>query len=74
MAVYVSSVTDADFYDKAFLDHNAFAAGIYSIGCSCDKNITLVFELMLNKEGPKNLFRVLQCRDIDMSALRGYIG
>ena len=52
-------MTDDDFCDKAFLDHNAFAAGIYSIGCACDKNITLGFELMLNKESPKNLFRAL---------------
>ena len=66
-------MTDADFCDKAFLDHNAFAAGIYSIGCACDKNITFGFELMLNKEGPKNLFRALQCRDIDMSALQGIL-
>ena len=27
---------------------------------ACDKNITLGFELMLEKEGPKNLFRILQ--------------
>ena len=25
---------------------------------------------MLNKEGPKNLFRILQCRDIDMESLQ----
>ena len=64
---------DSDLCDKAFLDHNAFSAGIYSIGCGCDANITLGFELMLNNEGPKNLFRVLQCRDIDMTALQGIL-
>ena len=31
------------------------------------------FELMLNKEGPKNLFRVLQCRDVDMDSLQGIL-
>ena len=66
----VSSVIDSDLCDKAFLDHNAFSAGIYSIGCGCDANITLGFELMLNN---KDLFRVLQCRDIDMRALQGIL-
>ena len=28
---------------------------------------------MLNKEGPKNLFRILQCRDIDMESLQGIL-
>ena len=26
---------------------------------------------MVNKEGPKNLFRILQCRDINMEKLEG---
>ena len=69
----VSSVADADLCDKAFPDHNAFSAGIYSIGCACEKNITLGFELMLQNEGPKNLFRILQCRDIDMNTLQGIL-
>ena len=51
----VSSVADADLCDKAFPDHNAFSAGIYSIGCACEKNITLGFELMLQNEGPKKI-------------------
>ena len=69
----VSSQTDVDICDKAFIEHNAFAAGIYSIGCGCDQNITLGFELMLRNEGPKNLFRILQCRDIDMDSLQGIL-
>ena len=28
---------------------------------------------MLNKEGPKNLFRILQCRDVDMEKLEGIL-
>ena len=28
---------------------------------------------MLNKEGPKNLFRILQCRDVDMESLQGVL-
>ena len=28
---------------------------------------------MLNKEGPKNLFRFLQCRDVDMDKLQGIL-
>ena len=63
----------ADLCDKAFPKHDKFAAGIFSIGCACANNITLGFELMLNHEGPKNLFRVLQCRDIDMHNLKGIL-
>ena len=43
------------------------------LGCACDKNITLGFEIMLNQEGPKNLFRILQCRDVDMNSLKGIL-
>ena len=28
---------------------------------------------MINKEGPKNLFRILQCRDINMEKLEGIL-
>ena len=28
---------------------------------------------MVNKEGPKNLFRILQCRDINMDKLEGIL-
>ena len=28
---------------------------------------------MINKEGPKNLFRILQCRDVDMTSLHGIL-
>ena len=72
----MNSVPSADLCDKAFLKHQAFSAGIYSIGsyfsfkvktlyiyfflgCACDTNTTLGFEVMLDKEGPKNLFRLL---------------
>ena len=33
----------------------------------------LVLSLMLRNEGPKNLFRILQCRDIDMDSLQGIL-
>ena len=69
----VSSVASSELCDKTFITHNTFSAGIFSIGCACDKNITLGFELMLEKEGPKNLFRILQCRDIDMDSLEGIL-
>ena len=29
-----------------------------SLGCGCDKNVTLGFEWMIDREGPKNLFRI----------------
>ena len=77
----------SELCDKEFSQHSKFSAGIYSLGiqesyvdfeyvslgCGCDKNITLGFELMIDREGPKNLFRILQCRDVDMDALEGIL-
>ena len=68
-----SAAVSADLCNKAFPKNDKFAAGFYSIGCACDKNITLGFELMIDHEGPKNLFRVLQCRDIDINNLKGIL-
>ena len=84
-----NSVSSADLCDKSFLVHHAFSAGIYTLGkhffthlfvrnnallgCVCDKNITLGFGILLDKGGPKNLFSVLQCRDIDMNHLEGIL-
>ena len=68
-----AAAASTDLCNKAFPSHDKFSAGIYSIGCGCEKNTTLGFELMINHEGPKNLFRVLQCRDIDMNKLKGII-
>ena len=58
---------------KDFTSDRKFAAGIYSIGCGCARSTTLGFELMINCEGPKNLFRILQCRDVDMKNLKAII-
>ena len=63
----MSSVADTELCDKAFLDHNAFSAGIYSLGLNtslqahnnnCGKNIAVGFERMLNKERPNNLSEI----------------
>ena len=35
--------------------------------------ITYGFELMLNRESAHNLFRLLECRDIDQNALKTVI-
>ena len=48
-------------------------AGFYSVGCACDKNITFGFEIMLLKESPRNLFRFLMTRDIDLPSLKGIL-
>ena len=42
-------------------------------GCGYNKNIMLGFELMIDREGPKNLFRILQCRFIDIDVLEGIL-
>ena len=67
----VSKQVDSDLCDKTFTYHNDFCAGIYSVGCACEANITLGFEVMLAKESPRNLFRFLMCRDVDMESLEG---
>ena len=58
---------------KGFLKHSDFAAGIFTLGCCCEYNITLGFELMLEKESPRNLFRLLECRDVDFYTLKGIV-
>ena len=47
--------------------------GIFSAGCCCSLNITHGFELLCDKEGPHNLFRLLQTRDLDFSKLEGVV-
>ena len=42
-------------------------------GCSCSRNISYGFELMLNQESAHNIFRLLQCRDLDQQRLKGVI-
>ena len=53
--------------------YSQYSYVIILLGCACDKNTTLGFEVMLEKEGPKTLFRLLQCRDIDMDKLEGIL-
>ena len=69
----VSNVRDPDFCNKAYETAETFSFGFLSVGCCCQLNQTLGFELLLNKESPKNLFRLLMCRDLEFSRLRGII-
>ena len=69
----VSKQADTDLCDKTFTYHDDFCAGIYSVGCACPANITLGFEIMLVKESPRNLFRFLMTRDVDMGRLEGIL-
>ena len=69
----VSKQADADLCDKTFTYHDDFCAGIYSVGCACPANITMGFEIMLVKESPRNLFRFLMTRDVDLEALDGIL-
>ena len=64
---------DADLCEKNFSYHSDFCAGIYSVGCACEYNITFGFEIMLLKESPRNLFRFLMTRDVDFNALEGIL-
>ena len=53
----VNGRTDRDLCEKSFNKKTDFSYGVFSIGCACKLNITLGFELMLNKESAHNLFR-----------------
>ena len=67
----VNKKTDKDLCDKKYETQSGFTAGIFTLGCACEYNTTLGFELMLQKESPNNLFRLLTCRDIDLYTLKG---
>ena len=69
----VSAQIDTDLCEKSFNYHNDFIAGFYSVGCGCEYNITFGFELTLLKESPRNLFRFLMTRDVDIDALEGIL-
>ena len=69
----VNQKIDYDLCKKAFIGHSDFTAGIFTIGCGCEYNTTFGFELMLNKESPQNLFRILKCRDLDHDQLEGIL-
>ena len=65
----VRNVKDEDLCNKEFRQSSKHPAGLFSGGCP--HNITLGFELTLNQESPHNPFRLLQCRDLDISRLKG---
>ena len=69
----VSRQIDADICEKSFNYHSDFCAGIFNVGCGCSANVTLGFEIMLAKESPRNLFRFLQTRDVNLHELKGII-
>ena len=69
----VSKQVDSDLCEKTFTYHSDFCAGIFSVGCGSESNITYEFELMLLKESPRNLFRFLQTRDVDLESLQGIL-
>ena len=42
-----------------------------SVGCACRLNTTVGFEIMTTGESPNNIFRVIECRDIDTGKVKG---
>ena len=69
----VNGVNDKDLCEKAFLGHSHFTAGIFTAGCACKFNITLGWEIMLNNESPRNLFRLLMCNQFDHEKMVGVL-
>jgi hypothetical protein len=63
----VNQKIHGDLCKKAFIGHSDFTAGIFTIGCGCEYNTTLGFELMIHKESPQNLFRLLHAEILIMS-------
>ena len=56
-----------------FTSDRKFAGGIYSIGCGSARLTKLGFELMIDCEGPENLFRILLCKYFDIKNLQAII-
>ena len=63
----VSGKNDSDLCHKPQSKKRDFSHGLFTVGCSCPKNITYGFELMLQPESEHNLFRFIMCRDITMT-------
>ena len=58
----VGTTSDKDLCKKnSKAPNNGKSAGIFSMGCAYPLNITLGFELMLERESPQNAFCLLQC-------------
>ena len=45
----------------------------FPVGCCCEYNITLGFEIMIAKESAHNMFRFLMARDVNMFTLDGVL-
>ena len=71
--VKVNSKKDPDLCKKSFNSNSDFTAGIFSLGCACEFNTTLGFELMIQKESTRILYRLLMCRDIEMHSFQGIL-
>ena len=69
----VAGNVDEDFCAKSYPTHSDFASGIFSVGCSCEKPITMGFHMMLKGESPRNIFRILMTRRWNRKKLRGII-
>ena len=69
----VNNQEDDDMCAKTFPSHSDFAAGIFSVGCACEKSITYGFEVMVGHESPRLLFKLLMTRKLDRKSLKGII-
>ena len=69
----VNKSVEEDLCQKSFPKGKDFTCGFLSVGCFCSKAITHGFELMVNPESSHNIFRLLQCRNLDRDLLDGII-
>ena len=69
----VNEKVDRDFCEKNYLKSRKFCHGIFSVGCCCNKNITMGYEILPEQEGAHNPFRFLETRELDHKKLEGVI-
>ena len=64
-------IADDDLCTKVYRQSSKHPTGLFSGGCP--HNITYGFEITLHRESQHNAFRLLECRNLDTSKLKGLI-
>ena len=62
----VNNTKDRELCQKEEARSKTQASGVFSVGCLCPKAITMGFELMKNPETPRNVFRFLMTRSVQL--------
>ena len=73
----VSGKEDSDFCSKTYPRHKDFTQ-IFTIGCTCELNVSYGFELQMGAESARSIFKLQMCRKFQMDnngrkKLRGWV-